>query len=153
MIGESDVGWKVSNRFFLDSKIKESLGLSMMIRWLVDLQNAYHLNILNGSWNKGNQWLLEKTDLINYLQKLKSIHRNEVNKVLLKGTLCICCLYTHCIFVYHFWSIQTWPVKASGKYTEKTWGEAFTSFYQMNRSKLLSSWSEYCSVYVRCMEL
>lgn len=47
------------SRFFLDSKIQESLGLSVMTRWLADFQNEFHFNI-NGSWNKDNKRLLEK---------------------------------------------------------------------------------------------
>lgn len=45
MIGVSDVGLEVSSMFFLESKIKESLALYSMIRWLVGLQNEFHLNM------------------------------------------------------------------------------------------------------------
>lgn len=49
--------------FFLDSKIKESLGWSVMTRWLADLQNEFHFNI-SGSWNKENKRLLEKKEFL-----------------------------------------------------------------------------------------
>lgn len=58
MTADLDIGSTITV-FFLDSKIKGSLGLSVMNRWLVDLQNEFHLNI-NGSWNKENKRLLEE---------------------------------------------------------------------------------------------